>query len=275
MNCYHFENMVHDLAREQIMEASVRLESLAHCDECEACARRLEDERALSFKLRALVAEMRFAEAPGLEDAVRTAFRHHQFAIRRPVVAHRWRYWAAAAAAMVLAVIAVAEMRSRTQKPTAQNPPNLQITSPGVTPETVVAKAPAIVVDSRPSVLSPKNAAPVVRRPTRNPEKKTNQGVAPRQPTPGPNSKDAAETDAATTVAANHSATEITTDFMPVGYTTATNLQDGGQIVRVQLPRSTLVAFGLPVNMDRYNEKVKADVFFGADGVARAIRFVQ
>ena len=52
-------------------------------------------------------------------------------------------------------------------------------------------------------------------------------------------------------------------------------IQDGGQIVRVQLPRSALVNFGLPVNMDRYSEKVKADVLIGVDGLAHAIRFVQ
>jgi hypothetical protein len=56
---------------------------------------------------------------------------------------------------------------------------------------------------------------------------------------------------------------------------TAANLQDGGQIIRVELPRSALTKFGLPVNMDRYNEKVKADVLFGVDGMAHAIRFVQ
>ena len=55
----------------------------------------------------------------------------------------------------------------------------------------------------------------------------------------------------------------------------AASLQDGGQIVRVELPRSALANFGLPVNMDRYNEKVKADVLFGVDGLAHAIRFVQ
>jgi hypothetical protein len=31
----------------------------------------------------------------------------------------------------------------------------------------------------------------------------------------------------------------------------------------------------LPVNMERYNERVKADVLVSADGLARAIRFVQ
>ena len=53
------------------------------------------------------------------------------------------------------------------------------------------------------------------------------------------------------------------------------SLQEGGQLVRVELPRSALVAFGLPMNVNRYDEKVKADVFFGSDGMARAIRFVQ
>jgi hypothetical protein len=72
---------------------------------------------------------------------------------------------------------------------------------------------------------------------------------------------------------ANHA--EIATDFIPLSYMTAVNLQDGGQIVRVELPRSALANFGLPVNMDRYNEKVKADVLLGVDGLAHAIRFVQ
>ena len=68
---------------------------------------------------------------------------------------------------------------------------------------------------------------------------------------------------------------EIATDFIPLSYMSAASLQDGGQIVRVQLPRSALANFGLPVNMDRYNEKVKADVLLGVDGRAHAIRFVQ
>jgi hypothetical protein len=52
-------------------------------------------------------------------------------------------------------------------------------------------------------------------------------------------------------------------------------LQDGGQIIRVRLRRSELLRFGFPVNMERYNENVKADVLVGVDGLARAIRFVQ
>jgi hypothetical protein len=68
---------------------------------------------------------------------------------------------------------------------------------------------------------------------------------------------------------------EIATDFFSVGDTSALSLADGGQLVRVELPRSALMRFGLPVNMDRASERVKADVLVGSDGIARAIRFVR
>jgi hypothetical protein len=67
----------------------------------------------------------------------------------------------------------------------------------------------------------------------------------------------------------------VATDFMPVSYTNPIGMQDGGQVVRVELPRSALATFGLPVNLARAGERVKADVLVGTDGQARAIRFVQ
>ncbi len=67
---------------------------------------------------------------------------------------------------------------------------------------------------------------------------------------------------------------EIATDFLPVTYGGIANLADGGRMVRVELPRSAMASFGLPVNMDRANERVKADVLVGVDGLAHAIRFV-
>jgi hypothetical protein len=109
--------------------------------------------------------------------------------------------------------------------------------------------------------------------------KYSEQGIKPIGPKHGMRARrpqvrpaDAAKTPEAV---ANHVTKEIATEFMPLGYLNAVNLQDGGQIVRVELPRSTMASFGLPVNMDRYNERVKADVLLGVDGVAHAIRFVQ
>jgi len=108
----------------------------------------------------------------------------------------------------------------------------------------------------------------------KNSRRNVNPTIVPVQSVVGVSSKDVTAKETAASVT-SESAAEITTDFMPVGYASATTLQDGGQLVRVELPRSALVAFGLPMNVNRYDEKVKADVFFSADGMARAIRFVQ
>jgi hypothetical protein len=45
-------------------------------------------------------------------------------------------------------------------------------------------------------------------------------------------------------------------------------------IVRVDMPRSVLASFGLPVDVNRIHEPVKADLAIGDDGMTRAIRFV-
>jgi len=45
-------------------------------------------------------------------------------------------------------------------------------------------------------------------------------------------------------------------------------------LVRVELPRSSVVALGFTVAEERESETVQADVMLGADGVARAVRFL-
>ncbi|MGH9626955.1 MAG: hypothetical protein ACRD7E_01115 [Bryobacteraceae bacterium] len=66
----------------------------------------------------------------------------------------------------------------------------------------------------------------------------------------------------------------IATEFVALPFAPAFTSYDRGQIVRVQLPRSSLRTFGFPVNPERASERVKADVVLGEDGIARAIRFV-
>jgi hypothetical protein len=61
---------------------------------------------------------------------------------------------------------------------------------------------------------------------------------------------------------------------MPMGGSDLTPI-DSGSLVRVELPRSALESFGLPMNMERAGERIKADVLVGSDGLARAIRFVR
>ena len=76
-------------------------------------------------------------------------------------------------------------------------------------------------------------------------------------------------------VAEDESAEEIATDFIPLMQGGRFMQGEGGRLVRVELPRSALASFGLPVNAERAGGRVKADVLLGEDGLARAIRFVR
>ena len=260
MNCQRFEQLVSELARGQMMEAEVRSEALAHSDGCEHCVARLRDEEKLTRGLQLLAAEMETLEAPAeMELKLREAFRTRHVAA--PVAVNssgnssRSRYWLVAVAAMLLVALSVAAMWWRSEAP-QQTVAEKSAPKPVETPGGPTVPAPREVsrpkeVEYRAGNEPPKRQTPKVSRRntgTRRPEAQL----------------------------ANHATNEIATDFMPLGGDMNTVvLQDGGQIIRVRLRRSELLRFGFPVNMERYNENVKADVLVGVDGLARAIRFVQ
>ena len=249
MNCQKFETVVSELARGQMMAAEQRGEALAHSDACEDCASRLRNEEMLTDGLRSLAREMESLEAPaGIETKLLEEFRNRSTsAPGRRVNA---RYWLSAVAAILLISIAIVAIRSVNkgeQNFTKVDPP----------------KAPEVKEQPQPKNESIAGNDLNVTQP--EPQQKV---VPPKRRSNRPNRPAAA-------VAANHVRNEIATDFMPLGYMNPASLQDGGQIIRVEMRRSTLANFGVPVNMDRYNEKVKADVLIGVDGLARAIRFVQ
>jgi len=278
MNCQDFESNVDDLAREEMMEARVHAKALAHGEGCEACALRLEQQRSLSFKLRGLARETNSAKLPPMGNDLLTAFRSRQAATNQPATIASRHYraivaGAMAVAAMVLIAIAVTVIRSRSATPAVLSlPPSV---GPKSLPPTEIAVVTPGVSTPQSAPLPDKNSGRDGRSVAgRNRHRNLNPTALPVQSTADVSGKDVAAKETPTNITSD-SAAEITTDFMPVGYASATTLQDGGQLVRVELPRSALVAFGLPMNVNRYEEKVKADVFFSADGMARAIRFVQ
>ena len=71
----------------------------------------------------------------------------------------------------------------------------------------------------------------------------------------------------------NASAQEVYTEFFPLeeGPTSI----DRGSVVRVRVPRSAMFRVGLPVNMNRLNDSIQADLVFSEEGIAKAVRFVQ
>src|ERR1051325_5826531 len=253
MNCQRFENVVSELARGQMMAAEQRGEALAHSEACEKCAARLRDEEMLTRGLQSLAAEMEPLGAPvDVETRLLEAFRTRH--VVTPIASRRSNagYWVAAAvAAMFLIAISVVVFKSSTHVDEPRQA--IKQAEPEVRPEN---KAP----ENKPSeqftagIQEPNDSLPQRQKPKRI------HPAALRRPE---NAQLA------------NNVNEIATDFIPLSYMSAASLQDGGQIVRVQLPRAALANFGLPVNMDRYNEKVKADVIYGVDGMARAIRFVQ
>ena len=257
MNCQKFEQVVGDLVRGRMMEADVRAGALAHSEECGVCAARLRDEGALTRGLQLLAADMESLSAPPeMELKLREAFRRRQVVVPLATNSARPRYWWAAVAAVLLIAMTVAAMwwRSATPRQEVAREAPKQVE----TPKQVEAPHGPNEVTPKEAVLSADNFEP--RRPAPTP-KSFHRNTSPR---PAPE-----------TQLANHVSNEIATDFMPLGDLNPAMIQDGGQIVRVKLRRSALVRFGLPVNMERYNENVKADVLVGSDGLAHAIRFVQ
>jgi hypothetical protein len=63
-------------------------------------------------------------------------------------------------------------------------------------------------------------------------------------------------------------------DFIPLPNAEQVGENDDVNVVRVEVPRSAMLAVGLAVSPDRVSEMVEADVMMGSDGTARAVRFV-
>ena len=63
-------------------------------------------------------------------------------------------------------------------------------------------------------------------------------------------------------------------EFIPLPNAEQVGENDDVNVVRVEVPRSAMLAVGLTVNPDRVSELVEADVMLGPDGLARAVRFV-
>ena len=64
--------------------------------------------------------------------------------------------------------------------------------------------------------------------------------------------------------------------FFPLPNSAAAGDADGDDVdlVRVEVPRSAMIALGLDVSADRAGELVEADVMLGSNGIARAVRFL-
>jgi len=260
MNCHDFEAVAGDIAGGHLMDAAQRENALAHSASCAGCAARLADEQALTGGLR-VVAKMANEEAPArVEAALLAAFRQQRAAL--PAVApartarQRWLYAAASVAAIALIVTLLALVASRTRDAQQPGLQKANKTSPAVPDEPHPASPQRQASPSTETRAVAVQAADQRRRPA---DRIRNVG---RSKPPVDDLNKPADA-------------EIATDFIPLMNRESLAQMDGGQVMRVELPRSALMSFGLPMDMERAAERIKADVVVGNDGLARAIRFVR
>lgn len=283
MNCERFQTIVADLARNENRDArpetdaNDRAEALAHVDNCDRCGQILIDQNDLSEKLGSVADSMRFLQAPAhVEQQLLATFRAQTHAGSRPSTGSHWRYWMSAAAAVLLITFGLLAWRwyvASTRQSPAQANSKSAIAPPSQAPkqeQPLPIKVAGIQSTTAPPVKSSNQtgnrSAPKTSSARLHPASSQLAKRAGAKPS---------TVEPAAAVATNAETREVVTEFVSVGYGSTLDLQDGGQLVRVELPRSALARFGLPMNMNRVDEKVKADVLVGADGLARAIRFVQ
>lgn len=268
MKCDGFEAVINDLAKGVMMDAALRDRALSHGASCQRCAMRLTDERELTAGLRALAVASVVETPARVEASLLAAFREQRAALPASVGSrretHRWLYVAAGIAAVVAIVLLLSLTISRTRDAPQRQKPEQAVGTPSV-PDQHQERALRSPDSQREpeqklAVNAPAPAGAFGRRVRKTPGTKpgTEHGTKPGTDLPDDSSTEA----------------EIVTDFFPLMNRGFGQL-DSGQVVRVELPRSALMSFGLPMNMDRADERIKADVVVGNDGLARAIRFVR
>lgn len=274
MNCHDFEENVTELAKGRLRSSQHRA-GLAHASACRKCGAVLEAERLLTAELRVLAATQDAEEAPpGIEQQLLASFRLHSarrtgptmiagdFALpaarrilNRLTQGWSWRLWGTVTACLALGILVFYGLLRHSEVDPVKSTPELQSMVPTNSmqqarrPETPTVAA----VQARNAV--PERITATQRAPSRRPKARP----------PAARAQDQRATIEA----------EALTDFYAIPYVEPAFPGETMRIVRTRVPRSSLAAFGFPVDGERAFDPIQADVLVGEDNVARAIRFVQ
>jgi hypothetical protein len=273
MNCQEFDQIIYELARYQPMDARQRELALAHSAVCQNCAARLANARSLAAGLASLAATTESLSAPSrVEDALLAAFRQQTGAVAAlpksnvvafPARRDRAPLWALAAAAMLIFSLGFIVV-SQWNKTPSNSPTRELATVPSPSPKTETIQS----VENQSELViaaTNQNRKPATFRKTIRLNEQSDDGFMVSYSLgefiPLVDSPNAQE--------------EIATDFLPLIYDPSDQAMESGQVIRVQIPRTALASFGLPINPERANDTVKADLLLADDGSARAIRFIR
>jgi hypothetical protein len=264
LRCKKFASSVHALVRNRPADAERFEAALAHAAECAECARRLASAQALALALHGLAVEDERDGVPEeLERDLVIAFRQHFASKERvaigslPARTRSLRYaWLLAVCALFVTGLLIAYRQSGSNRSQSVQD---ERAARAERHELRASGSPAIESVVPEKAVSKKGSLNVVRKGVRRGESLRQR----RERAPGRREIDE-----------DSIAGEIATEFIPLVPPELFPFESG-QIVRVELPRAALVSLGWPINAERSGEWVRADVVIGADGLARAVRFVR
>lgn len=252
MNCAEFDEIVHDLDRSDVAPrpaggAILPDTALAHAESCSRCARLLTELEGLNFALHAIATRDAQEQAPAdVETALLRAFRKQapagnvQVHSGRPIVVkfRSWRSYAAVAGVAAVVLFGISLLRgwigTAPLQPVEHSTNAVAETSAG-------SKTPLPIGQS---IVSPESPATAIASGATSP------------------------------YAQAASATDDPSAFYALPYADDVASVEGGAVIRVSVPRSTLAAWGLPIQGLEQAGAVPADLLVSADGTPQAIRLV-
>jgi len=268
MNCSDCIELMPELVRPVLIEASRRDGAFKHVESCESCSHRFALEVEMQANLSAMRDEDRSLSAPEeIKRNLVAAFREQQaVSVENPrQINGSWRIALGAVAAVLLLLVGyvfLSWMRvERDNRAAFVTPTPVPTTSPEKSSGTQVAKLFGGSEQMRLSTDKPKKAK------NRGRAEKPERAEKPAQV--GSVSYELGEFKAFTP------RVELATDFIPLIAARGLPPSDSGQVIRVSMPRSAMAYFGLPVPPEAPGQQVSADVLVADDGLARAIRFVR
>lgn len=238
VDCAQFEAILHELDRPGTPGAALRESALGHAEVCSQCGALVTEAEALDFALGRIADETSEAQAPPkIEAALLREFREQKTARASRRV--RWQLSILGAAAAVLIVLGLAMRQPRVVVPASGGASSANaFSTEGVSGAT----------GSSGTMTAADNGVPSIDG--RNGAATTN------------------------TAAADEDASEYASAYVPLPYAYDPSELEGGSVVRVVLPRSALVCYGLPVEGMGAGDQLTADLVVSEDGTPQAIRLV-
>ena len=238
MSCQSLREAIVDVARGAEAGAGTRAAVDCHVEHCAPCRVLMARERQLSNGLRALAAASSASAPDAMERRLLDAFamRHGRVAQRRSAMSRA--LWVAAAAVVVAGGVAVSWAVAQRQR----------------VPEPAKPAPIAAALETQQPVQAPSVAAANPQRALRASRPRPPASRSTSRPRPSDPVRPAA--------------------FVTLPSAVGLPEFESGEIFRMQIPLTSLPAYGIEIAPDARGTAVEADLLVGQDGRPRAIRLV-